>query len=363
VLLLGLAGPGAPVLACSNGNCPVVSQSQEDLRSRGRFRLDLAWRYMDQDRLAHRGELAPRVDFERGELLPGHHQDRRMKHRMFQLEASYGLTGRVTAFASLPVWSERSHEQYELALPGVEVPEHTHAPLPPGAVLTSFVSRHASSGLGDLQVGLGAALGRGLVARAAVELPTGPWRRLDRFATVDRPDLQPGSGSTDVVLGLTYRRPLSGGWSAFGSAGYQRNGTNDLRYSFGDDASLAAGLGGPPRGRLRWSVQVAARRWARDRFRDQPVSSTGARTLSLVPGLRVGGPRGADFYAYVKLPVLQHGNEGLLLARIDFITGMAFGFRGSPRTTHAPTPPDRRRRARARRSVDRSARPRGASEP
>ncbi|MCB8932651.1 MAG: DUF3187 family protein [Chthonomonadaceae bacterium] len=65
----------------------------------------------------------------------------------------------------------------------------------------------SASGIGDVSVFAAKAMGRDLVARAALKLPTGDPRRLM------------GSGGIDAGVMLDWRRPLGGTWTAFAGAG------------------------------------------------------------------------------------------------------------------------------------------------
>ena len=296
------------------------------------------FRYMNQDRYLRaegaRGELfAPYIDFEGRRILPGHHRDKGMQHQLLQIEASYAVTNALSVFGSVPLLNEREHEQHELLLPGTTtlIGHDVHGPVPEGAVVSGFTSAHGASGIGDVQLGAGYALLRGadqsLSARLTVELPTGEYERRDAAGRIERPDVQPGSGSTDLLLSLQHQRALTPGGTAWFSAGaYRRNTENSLGYRFGDEVSLSSGVTGAFSARLRWSLQLAARRTARDGFLGEGVPSTGATAVNLVPGARFRAPGGVALYVYAKLPVHQSANESQLAPRLDVITGIVKGF-------------------------------------
>ena len=72
--------------------------------------------------------------------------------------------------------------------------------------------------------------------------------------------LQPGSGSWDVLLNAqASRRLTTGGLDLTGAFSYQANTTNDLGYSYGDDAIASLALARPIASRLRASLQL---KWA-----------------------------------------------------------------------------------------------------
>jgi hypothetical protein len=333
------AGVGAmpEAHACTTASCPLVTQSQDALRAKGVFAVDVSFRYMSDSRLqrgrgADEAALAPYVSFEAGTVYPGHHRDQSMEHRLLQVDLSYGLTSRLSLFGSLPLVNDREHSQFELVAPGAVFEGHaSHGPVPAGAVVSPFTTRHARSGVGDVQLGAGyAVLGsarEALAARALVELPTGAYRLRDAQGFIDRPELQPGSGSTDLLLGLHYQRSVSSSGAAlFGAASLRRNGTNGLGYRFGRELSIGTGITQGPARRGRLSLQLTLRHTERDRFQAGGVPSTGATTLSLAPGVRLRTPGRSVLYAYAKLPVAQRVNEAQLTPRVDVVVGLSRSF-------------------------------------
>ena len=250
----------------------LLTQSQDSVRAKGSFGIDVAFRTMAYDRYVGRGDAASAlVDFENGRLVGGHHRDANMDHELLQIDVSYGLTQKLTLIGALPLLNRRSHGHFEYRPEDAEGPvEHEHGPPPPGWVLADEPIYHRKSGLGDIQLGASYAalwsVRESLVARATIELPTGDYRATEAWGYIDRPDVQAGSGSTDLIGSLQYQRGI--GTSGFGllAAGmYRLNGENPLGYRFGDDARSAS-ASPAPRGRAfagRRSSPGAS--WARTR--------------------------------------------------------------------------------------------------
>lgn len=327
-----IAADPTSAFACNTASCPLVTQNQGNLRDKGSFRLDLSYRFMDERRVVGEASgdgLGSRVDFEQGQVFSGHHQDKGMQHRLLQLEAAYGVTRRLTVFGTLPILNDRDHQQYEMVVPGEEIPTHTHSAAVPGAVVSSIVGAHGARGFGDVQLGALVAIrarpDTPVIARVAVELPTGDYDRVDDRGTIERPDIQPGSGSTDWILGLQHARPL-GGVIFFTAASVTLTGANPLLYRFGDEFDLSAGVSRQAGKRAQISGQLSLRQWGHDQFRGAEVPNTGATLVSLVPGVRVSVPRRFAVYVYAKLPLYQSPNGVQLLPKIDLITGIAKSF-------------------------------------
>jgi hypothetical protein len=311
----------------------MLTQSQDSVRSRGGFGLDVAFRAMTHDRYVGRsGATSPLVDFENGRLIGGHHRDVRMEHALLQVDASYGLSQRLTAFASLPILNRRSHGHNEFRpVDGATPVEHEHGPIPPGRVLSEEEIVHRKSGLGDLQLGATYAVlwsaRQSLVARAALELPTGEYRGVDQWGYIDRPDIQAGSGTWDAVGSLQYQRGL--GTSGFGlllAGMYRLNGENSLGYRFGDDGSFAFGVTHSASPRFRWSVHFGWRFVGEDAFRGQAVPATGLTTLSVVPGVRLAVSGRSVLYSYLKIPVATGSSGAPLAPTLDLSVGIGARF-------------------------------------
>ena len=333
VLLLALACV-PPAAACDAGSCPLLTQSQDSVRTKGGFGLDVSFRTMNADRYVGRpGAASPLVDLDNGRLIGNHERDASMDHDTLQLDLSYGLTNRLTLVGALPLMNRRSHAHYDFR--PIDAPEgevfHEHGPIPPQWVLSSDEIVHRENGLGDVQLGATYAVlwsaRQSLVARAIVELPTGSYRDVDLFGYIDRPDVQSGSGSTDFVGSLQYQHGI--GSSAFGlvaSGMYRTNGESPLGYRFGEDASFGLGLTHSSSSRFRWSAQFAWRFVGMDSLLGQSVPATGITTLSLVPGVRVRVSPRSVLYSYAKIPITTSTGGAPLAPTFDLAIGVGTRF-------------------------------------
>ena len=333
--LLALLATGLARLAsaCDTGSCPLLTQSQDSVRTKGSFGLDVAFRSMSHDRYVGRsGAASALVDFENGRLVGGHHRDATMDHELLQLDLSYGLSQRLTLVGALPLLNRRSHGHYEFRPVDSQAPvAHEHGPIPPGSVLSTDAIVHRKTGLGDVQLGATYAVlwsaRESLVARTVIELPTGEYRDLDVWGYVDRPDVQAGSGSTDFVGSLQYQRGIGGSGLGLLAAGmYRVNGESPLGYQFGDDASFGIGVTRSSASRFRWSAQFAWRFLSSDSFRGRSVPATGITTLSLVPGVRVRVTARSVLYTFVRVPIVASTGGAPLAPTLDVAVGVGTRF-------------------------------------
>jgi hypothetical protein len=256
----------------------------------------------------------PKVDFEHGIVRPGFHQDLGGTSRFVQLDAAYGLTSRTTLLASAPIGTHRS---YDVGHPPV------------------LTENYETWGLGDTLVGVRhavvAAPELSLVLGAGLELPTGEYRLVSPEALFDigvlDPMLQPGSGSWDVLLNAQASRRLgAGGLDLTGAFSYQANTTNDLGYSYGDDAIASLALARPLARRLRASLQLKWAHRGRSEYQGGGVESTGGTVVYAIPGLVTTLPARLSLYFFLPVPVYRYVNETQVAPRLSLVLGMAKSF-------------------------------------
>lgn len=308
---LALALPG---FACDSTGCLMLTRGPGGLLRKHGFSLDLSYRLIDQSRRLSGGSIVdrvsrPRVDFDRGRLLPGYHDDLEGTNSALQLEAGYGVTRRTNLYASAPLVSLRSHR------------------IGHGTVVTPY----DTWGFGDLVIGARQAIplpfAGNAVASLGLQLPTGRSDLLDPFdAKILDPVLQPGSGSLDVLASAQYSRRLAGPRLDIAlSASYQANTTSGRRYRFGNEAIVTLGLA---RALGRRVVLTAQGKWlheGRDGFAGLEVPSSGARFVYLTAGLRATAGAFSS-YVVAQAPVSSHVNETQLAPRAGLILGFGRTF-------------------------------------
>lgn len=318
-LLLGAAV--SPVSAtCGSATCFLVTETNEGVGTTGTLRVDLSFRYVDQTRMlsgtSDVGEvLTPKIDFENKTIEPDHHREISTLNTLVQLDLAYGASTRTTVLATLPLFNQKNHEHYD----DVGTPnEH-------------FTRSDGTSGFGDAQIGLRYALivkskdllFAGLVAK----LPTGAYKLRDSEGAINEPTIQPGSGSYDFIGSVSYaRHPFPSPLEWFASGSYRLNRENALDYRIGDESIVSAGVSYGGRGKLQVSLQVNARRGARDEYRGQRVPSTGAELVALSPGIHYMTATGVTFYVHLQLPVYEKVNEAQLAPRTGFVLGVSRTF-------------------------------------
>jgi hypothetical protein len=192
-------------------------------------------------------------------------------------------------------------------------------------------STSRTKGIGDLRLtaryqGFG---GPGITGiQFGLKLPTGQFRQ--RFRTgpeagnlVDR-GLQPGSGTTDAILGAYHFGRLSGAFDYVLQAQGQLALTNRDRYRPGAAATFSAGLSYTGWRGITPQLQLNLRVAGKDRGANADTPNSGGEQLYIAPGLSV--PLGPQVQAFgiVQLPVYQRVNGFQLAPRVTVSLGLQY---------------------------------------
>lgn len=306
-----------PLLAsCGSASCP-LDLNALNRPVAGHFAAELSFEYIDQDQ-PRIGTRAVAVG-----ALPAEHDQVRTINRSTSLVLRYAASDRLLFSATVPYVSH-----YHLRLQG-GVPESWNL-----------------SGIGDttLQV-------RGRIAEfdpvhrtalwgfAGVKLPTGASDRTNANGDVGELPIQPGTGSTDTIVGLAFESgvlhetAMQGPMGSvtlipmFASIQYRRNTTDAQNYRVGNEIQLNGGTVVPLRDHLQLILQANAKLRSRDVSPDpEDHLLTGGRYLFVSPGVRFDGGHGAAWYAMLQVPVYQHVNGIQLTAKRNLVTGVQMRF-------------------------------------
>ncbi len=162
---------------------------------------------------------------------------------------------------------------------------------------------------------------------AGVKLPTGRTNVANADGDLAERSLQPGTGTTDVILGAFFHQQLpqrAASW--FAQAQVQR--ALKEHDGFRPGAQLAVDLGYAQEFTDRFSgiVQLNAVLKGHDRGAQAEPESSGSRSLFLSPGAGYQVTDNLRTYAYYQYPVAQHVNGVQLTARKAIVVGMSTRF-------------------------------------
>lgn len=296
--------------ACSSCGCTLSSewQSQGISTSPG-VRLDLRYDFLDQSQLRNQTSSVSRSNYP----LPA---DREIEQRTINRYTTLGLD-----------YSPNADWGVNLQLPYIN---RSHTTVAEGD--TDVSSSHSGS-LGDVRV-LGRYQGFTEAKNAGVQfglkLPTGSHDYNFRSgpqagSALDR-GLQPGTGSTDLLLGIYTFDAISQDWDYFAQALVQTPIATQDHFKPGTSLNLNFGLRYMALGNVQPQLQINARTVGRDTGAEADTRNSGGRLVYLSPGLTVAVTKQTRLYGFVQLPVYQEVGGLQLAPRWTASVGVNFAF-------------------------------------
>lgn len=119
------------------------------------------------------------------------------------------------------------------------------------------------------------------------------------------PGLQPGSGTTDAIIGAYFFDGLSKDWDYFAQIGYQAALNSKDQFKPGDGINLNFGLRYLDFSAVVPQLQLNARHVQHDTGDNADQVSTGGTLIYLSPGVVVPIGKQTSVYGFVQLPIYQ----------------------------------------------------------
>lgn len=325
-LLPALLVAGLGHASCGSSYCMVnTNWDTQGLSNESGWLADLRYSYARADQWqAGAKKIATEAPSHSGEEI----ENRRTINQMANLNLDYAINRQWGVMLGLP-YVMRDHA-------------HTLDPVSAGPV----GQQAKFSEIGDIRVvgkykfGLSTPdAGAGL--RFGVKLPTGATNKAMTPSSPDDPaasyklerSSQPGSGSTDGILGAYYFRNRPGndlGW--FVNAQFQSAVAIKDGYRPGNEISLDVGMHYEVLEGLNLLMQANAMRHSRDSGVNANPAS-GGHSISLSPGLNYAVTTQTALYAYLQRPIVQYLKtdpaepaSGQLAARWSAVLGMNHRF-------------------------------------
>ncbi|HWA39726.1 MAG TPA: transporter [Burkholderiales bacterium] len=285
--LLALPLPAAA--SCGAAFCSInTSWDVQDASQEPGARFDLRYEHINQDQ--------PRAGSRKVAFgaLHRHHDEIATRNRNLLASIDYALDADLSFNAMLPI-VHRGHAHI-----------HNHM----GA---QFLDTWNFTGVGDARVTARRRLG-GSEASAwgfiiGAKLPTGDYELRNGSGALAERSLQPGTGTTDAVIGAYYARRLPAqGWSWFVQPALQVPLDSRAGYRPGRRFSLDLGTRHEVGDRLALMLQLNVLHRTRDAGRDAEPADTGGSSAFLSPGASYALSRNWQVFGFVQLPVYQYVN-------------------------------------------------------
>jgi hypothetical protein len=303
--------------ACATCGCSLSSDAAMGYSAMPGWRVSLEYDYIDQDALRSGTRSATGVpdgyELERGTLN------------------QYVTTG--ISYSPDPDWSISLYAPYVIRSHSTFGAFDASQPLP----MPSSVSY---SSLGDLRI-IGAYQGllpeNNLGIQLGIKLPTGRYGTAVDFGTgpaagtpLDA-SLQPGTGSTDIILGAYYHQPLSRNLEMFVNAQFQSAVRHHLDepgndYRPGNATTVSFGLRYASNPRWVPQLQVNLVHKAPDQGALADIQSTAGTVAYVSPGFTARVFGGLHVFGFVQLPAYSNLYGYQLFPHYTASVGASYGF-------------------------------------
>ena len=160
-----------------------------------------------------------------------------------------------------------------------------------------------------------------------MKLPTGKTNFANGDGDVAERSLQPGSGTTDAIIGAYYYQKLPR-WNStwFTQTQYQHALNSHNEYKPGSQFSIDIGYRYGITDTLGALVQVNFLVKQRDKGAQAEPEDSGGRFISISPGVSYSATDRIQLYAFFQKPVYQHINGVQLTANKAFVVGVSGRF-------------------------------------
>lgn len=247
---------------------------------------------------------------EHAEGTHAEHDERETLNRNARVHIDYSFNERFGVSAEVPVVA-RKHRHIELA--GGATQSWNFTALGDARVL----GRYALAGKENMLWGL----------KFGAKLPTGKFDETNNAGATAERTLQPGTGTTDALLGAFYQRGnVASPWSWFGQVLLQQALNSRDGFKPGRQVSADAGVGYRLHERVTAMLQLNLQHRARDQGENAEPEDSGTEFAYLSPGVQVRLGTSTQAYAFVQLPVYQRVKGIQLSADQALLVGLSHRF-------------------------------------
>jgi hypothetical protein len=328
---------GEAFASCGSAACFMVTGSEAGVQPKGKLSVDLRYSYASSglaDGVSGNVAAVEQEGAEGRRVILNEHKEQRTISQFYVLDASYGLTDRVTLDVVVPYRKQK----------------HTHVigqgEAPDG--LGNFES-FTDNGLGDIRVmgkySILPTLRNLVVLGLGTDLPTGDSHARNSQGALQEPTLQLGRRALGIVASVYQSYEMIPHLlNQFTSASYRHSVRGPNSYRYGDEYILSGGMNVKTLKIVTFTGQFNWRYVVHDEFtgtlakaqdptdppdepividevvRRRPVPNTGSTMLAFSPGISVAIGERATVYFHAQVPIARDFNGGLQQQ-----TGFLFG--------------------------------------
>ena len=314
----------AQSLACASCGCTLSSDwESQGLGSSEGLKLDFRYDYLNQDQLRSGSHSISAFDAARKVTPAGAQEvEQYTKNSYFTTTFDYAFNKNWGVNLQIP-YIVRDH---------ATLGSNTNGSTPADEAYTS-----QTSDLGDVKLigrfqGFSEQHNTGI--QFGLKLPTGTHAQTGiskdpltpgEIATIDR-GLQPGTGTTDLIVGAYTFDAINPSWDYFAQATYQKALDASDHYQPGDGITMSVGVRYMGLDNLQPQLQLNFHHVEHDRGSNADLYSTGGDLAYLSPGVVLPLDKGASIYSFMQLPLYQDVRGVQLAPRYTFSLGIRMAF-------------------------------------
>jgi hypothetical protein len=321
VICLGILSASSTYASCGSSACSINANWDEHSPNKPGLSMDLRYSESKADVLRSGSRKIAADTFNNGEI-----ENLNTVNKITTLSIDY---------------TRDEHWGVALIVPYISR-EHSHS-LGDGTGAIVGTESFSAKSLGDIKV-LGRyrwpdekrdGASRGI--KIGLKLNTGrqDFQMVDNLGASNLPSevtLQPGNGSTDLIIGTFWQlAPMGSDLSWFTQTLFQMSVQHKTEFKPGAQLNLDAGMRYALNSRLSGLLQLNAQWNAADLGSSAALTATGetssgGRMLSLTPGLSYAIVTGTNLYGLVQLPLYQYVNGEQLTAKHSLTVGINHRF-------------------------------------
>lgn len=326
--------------ACATCGCSLSTDAAMGYSAMPGWRVSLDYTFIPQNQLRS-GSSAVSANVPAAINAAGGSQEveRQTINRYWNLGINYSPNAKWNFSAIVP-FIDRGHSTYGNATPDQLTPDNS--------------SGVTSKGLGDIKL-IGSYQGflptHNLGVQLGVKLPTGKYGGQNALtgAPVGRSpvffssgpnsaagqaldtSLQPGTGSTDVIVGAYYYQPISQNFDGFINGQFQSAVIENLRglgqdYRPGNQATVSIGLRYEANPKIVPQLQINVTRKSADQGALADTNNTAGTVVYLSPGITVNVVKNLNVYAFVQKALYSRLSGYQLFPRWSGTVGASYAF-------------------------------------
>jgi hypothetical protein len=336
-LLVALTLPTA-AFACATCGCSLSSDAAMGYSDMAGWRVNLDYNYINQDQMRSGSSALSRAQV--AALNPAAQQEveNQTINRYLNLGISYSPSSEWNIKAIIP-YIDRTHSTWGAATPDMLSD-------------ASNLSGSTLKGLGDIKL-IGSYQGflptHNLGVQLGIKLPTGDYGSQNTVTgavvgstpkffssgpnagqAVDA-SLQPGNGSTDLIIGAYYYQAVSQNFDAFVNGQFQTAISEKLdqanaNYRPGNQLNVSAGLRYEADPKFLPQLQINVTHRTSDQGALADTADTAGTVVYLSPGLTASVAKNMQAYGFVQVPIYSHLDGYQLFPHWTATVGLSYAF-------------------------------------